>query len=154
MATQILTRVLCDFCNADDIETSDARTESVTIGGAEYEIDVCEPHGKPLTELAETLAALGRKLPKTATERARVKPSRLTEPGAHVCPSCGKAMNHRSSLTSHARSVHKTTLAELEGLAVPFKCSRCERAFSTAQGAAVHDSRSHGPKTGSDTPSN
>jgi hypothetical protein len=148
MATQIITRILCDFCSAEDVTTPDARTVSVSIDGTHYDVDVCEMHGKPLSELAETLAEFGRKLPGTATERARLKPSRQPSgPGDgqdNKCPACGKEYNYRSSLTSHARSAHGVTLAELQGEPVPFKCDICERAFSTPQGVSVHQARKHG----------
>lgn len=169
MATQILTRVLCDFCNAEHIETPDARTETVTIGGDTYEVDVCGTHGKPLVELAETLAEYGRKIPKRG--RPVSKGKRQGGPGYNdeqdeplPCPEpeCGTEWPTRSALASHVRRVHGKTLAEYEGTPLNFKCGWCPKAFSTRQGQAVHEQRVHAveyaarksaQETGSDTTS-
>jgi hypothetical protein len=150
MATQILTRVLCDFCNADDTETPGARTESVTIGGDTYEIDVCDTHGKPLTELAETLSALGRKIPKSGKrQRDDSSRDRGNEPARSLpmtCPveGCGHEAT-RKLMNGHARQVHGKTLGELEGNPVDYVCpvEGCGAGFTRKQSLAVHVGRAH-----------
>lgn len=139
MATQILTRVLCDFCAADDTETPDAETMLVSINGHRWEIDVCKDHGQPLQELADTLAEHGRKVPM----RAATLPD---TDGRVECPDCHKSFKNRSSLGSHSRQWHDKTLGQLEGrnTGQSFACDVCPRVFDTPQGIAVHRARMHG----------
>ena len=140
MATEIVTRTLCDFCMADDRATDGAETLSVSLNGSTWEIDVCAEHRKPLDDLGETLSAHGRKIPRTGATKA-TKPS--AQPGDHRCPVCGKLYTYRSSLTSHVRDVHGQTIGEAEGVPLDYPCDQCERAFSTPQGVAVHRNRVH-----------
>lgn len=168
MATQIVTRVLCDFCAHDEVETPGARTASVILDGLGYEIDVCEPHGKPLAELAETLTALGRVIPRrgrkpAAPAKGEVSPYHQVADVPLMCPACDTPWATRASLASHVRRVHNKTLAELEGVPLRFSCDFCDKAFSTPQGKAVHEQRGHmdeyrarkaAQETGSDTASN
>ena len=141
MATQIITRQLCDFCQADDLETADAERLTISLNGTTWEIDACKRHGEPLHQLADTLAELGRKVPSTK----RTARADGTETDERVpCPMCGKSLKNRSSLTSHMRQMHETTLSEHEGEAADFPCPDCERHFTTPQGVAVHHSRTHG----------
>jgi uncharacterized C2H2 Zn-finger protein len=147
MAQQIVT--LCDVHLADDIEEP-GRPWSVTIqqpGGkpTSYTLDVCEEHGKPLAELVGFLRELGR--PVAATVGS-------PEDGA-TCPTCGKELKNRGTLSTHVRQQHGTTLTELTGGAPrassadpgassDYVCPECGDTFSSPQGIGVHRSKKHG----------
>ena len=147
MATQIITRTLCDFCQADEVETTDdVETVLVAINGQRWEVDGCKPHRQPLLDLADTLAEHGRKVPM----RAEIAP----DGSARVeCPACHKSYKNRASLGSHARQDHGLTLGQLEGrdTGKSFTCDECQREFDTPQGYAVHRNRAHGVKAQSQT---
>lgn len=150
MATQIIQRTLCDFCQADGIERPDATSLTVSLNGDTYEIDVCPEHGAPLQALSETLAEHGRKIPTRAGRGG--EPGRMpgTRRGSHAslaesdpdgrfpCPACSKSFATRGSLLAHTRGVHSKTLAELLGEPVPFACDECSKRFPNKQGLAVH----------------
>lgn len=143
MATQVLTRVLCDFCMADDKEV-DGRRLSIALDGTEYQLDVCESHAVPLDALAATLAEhavkVGKHKPNGTTPRDDVRvPEKVTCPD----PDCGRSFANRASLGDHARRVHAMTVGELEGKPLSYACDVCPRAFTSPQGLAVHKARVH-----------
>lgn len=141
MATQIITRTLCDFCQADDVETPDAERIVITINDERWEIDVCKTHGKPLSDFADTLGEYARKVPVGVL--AASQPGDESKPA--VCPLCGKTYRNRSSLGSHGRQQHNMTIGQLFGrdTGVSLTCEDCGRTFDTKQGIAVHRQRLH-----------
>ena len=121
---------------ADEVSTDGAIEVTIQIDLEQWQVDVCPTHQVPLSDLAETLSQLGRKVPKRNGKPAR-------QAGEHVCPVCGKPYSSSSNLSSHTRSVHGQSLAEARGNPLDYACEHCERKFSTPQGVAVHASRVH-----------
>lgn len=142
MATEIVTRILCDLCALDDKDNDDASTLGVAINGQAFEIDLCGEHASTIIMLQETLAEHGRKIPKHGGSGNGKKSGSNGGPGGD-CPVCGKSYAYRQSLTSHVRRVHGETLAEASGGALEHACRWCERKFGTPQGVAVHEQRAH-----------
>lgn len=139
MAQQIITRLLCDYCLADDIETTeDVVNEPVTVLGVEYETDVCKSHREPIAALAALLdeharRVGGRRRPNGSAAALPTAPSERM-----ACPSCGRTYRGRGSLAGHVRTEHGASLAELEGLPLPYSCDVCGRNFAKPQGLGAH----------------
>lgn len=152
MATQVITRTLCDFCQADDVERPDAERVVISIDANRWEVDVCKTHGQPLQDLADTLAEHGRKVPMRPITASTTKTPRQArgsvydsvtqadDDGMYRCPAegCPSMLGNRGSLLAHARQVHKVTLAELTGQPTPFACERCHKRYPNKQGLAMH----------------
>lgn len=127
MAQDIIIRTWCDVC----LEQGDTHTEGVTTPlGDGLEIDLCEPHRKPITDM----------LP-LARQR---EPKRQNKPG-YECPTCGKVLQTERGFRKHRTQQHGDdggpgTLFGVEGT----DCPDCGRTFDTRQGVSMHRFRVHG----------
>jgi DNA-directed RNA polymerase subunit RPC12/RpoP len=138
MSQRIVTE--CDECLALG-ETRSAATVGVRALSIEVEVDLCDVHVKPLVELVERLAELGR---------APGADSR----GVHRCPRCSRSFATPQALGRHARDTHGEKVAALRKAPSPapveapvedgVACPECGKRSATGQGLAVHRRRKHG----------
>jgi hypothetical protein len=105
-------------------------------------IDLCEEHATNLSvaphDAEQFLGKYGRthEAPSTQTSERSTPPE--------TCPRCGFRSRNRAALRSHVNANHlDTTLDQLEGTATPFQCEHCPRAYTRAQGLALHTVRTH-----------
>jgi hypothetical protein len=141
MATEIITRTLCDkhLSVTDDGDTPEGTAYTITINGQTRVVDLCEECGGPVRELREMLAEFGR--PEGSGERVRRK---ATETEANEpCPLCHKAYANLAKLRAHVRQAHDTSLPSARGEVTNFVCPHDGQYFEGNQGLAVHITRSH-----------
>lgn len=142
MATQIITRQLCDYCQHDDgVETAETERHLVTLGGDEYELDVCATHVKPLIDLKASLDEVARKVPRRgrkANAPSLIRESTDPNHAGVLCPECGQVLKNRQSLAAHSRQTHDKTLPELEGKTPTLPCPTCGKLYVNAAGLAAH----------------
>ena len=107
-------------------------------------------HRKELFEpLKDVLTNLGQVVPTTLRVPGGVESPRKGiggRPSAEdlVCSECGHQAPNKAALASHVRSMHDTSLAELEGLPLDYECPECGRKFNRPQGMAAHRRSTHG----------
>lgn len=146
MATQVITRTLCDYCQHDDgVETPESDRVLITIGNDEYELDACPKHLKPVIDLKASLDEVARKVPhrhRRATKAATTSANADPVDGGIVCPECSVVLKNRGSLAAHVRDKHGKTLPELEGKPLTHECPTCGQRFASGGGLAAH-SRVH-----------
>lgn len=134
MSQRIVTE--CDECLTLG-ETSDARTVAVRALSVEVEVDLCDRHVKPLVEVLERLAELGR-------------PPGMAGPSTK-CPRCLRTFATPQALGRHTRKEHGETVHEARKATPPRRvevdtiaCPECNRTdFASTQGLAVHRRRKH-----------
>lgn len=158
MAQRLIT--LCDAHIERGDDSHGGLQWEVTItapGGkpASYVIDLCADDAKPLADLAEFLADVGRKADTQQPRRTAAKsggPARQTVTASAAdaprpCPveGCPAVPSTETSLRSHLRQHHDgLTLAEALGEPLPYQCPECERRFSMPQGMGAHRKSVHG----------
>lgn len=139
MAQTIVT--LCDTCLSEGTETRAVTwAVAITPPGARkpqtFSADVCELHSKPYADMLADLSDTARP--------ATTAPAKVSEVGSHPCPLCEYVGRTKSGLASHLKNTHDTTAGEAFGTAdMPCPVKGCKRAFTRAQGVAVHLSRKH-----------
>jgi Zinc finger, C2H2 type len=145
MSKELVTHVWCDHHEQAKEEQVPGASHSISVDRLEVEIDLCPECETPVTELATWLETYGRIQGRKGT-RLRGGES----PDAEACPLCSKLLASHDGVMAHMRNRHGTTLNEYlaqqagEDLAeLGHVCAECGRAFSTAQGRAVHQRRSH-----------
>lgn len=130
MAQRIVTE--CDEC-AELGEVSDGELVEVSALGSVFVVDLCELHRKPLRELVDRLAELGR------------RPSDSPLTGVAVCPACGREFRSPQALGKHTKDEHGTSANALrKAKSDAHKCPVCQNPYGSAQGLAVHLRRTHG----------
>lgn len=142
MSQRIVTE--CDEC-ADAGETRTAQTVVVRALGHEVEVDLCEMHTKPLADMVERLAMLGRPVG--------------NHNGEAKCPRCGRTFSTAQALGRHTKKRHGETVREARAATVATvepepavvatvvgsePCPECGQTFARPQGLAVHRFRKHG----------
>lgn len=165
MAQRIVT--LCDahMHNDDGTEAAGVAWEvTITAPGAKpmsFSIDLCDDDSKPLRDLQQFLADVGRVATGQQTRKAKAKTSHgggtgpsaaalagVPTEGPIPCPVDGCDMSPASpdALQSHLRSHHDTSVAEVYGLPTPYACDwpECERKFTHPQGLGAHRKQAHG----------
>lgn len=130
MATEVLTRTLCDVCNRDAIKREGTRY-TFRVGGKAYEFDACEEHSAPITDCVKILEEYGR-TPSGLTAAPAKQERRIG------CPLCEGNFSHPSSLASHVRRSHGMSVARAKGQPEPFKCSVCSMPFARPQALTLH----------------
>lgn len=142
MATEVITRTLCDVHLADNDESLDGAAYTISIDGETWELDVCPVDAKVIAEFRQWVGKYGR-TPDRPRKRNDPRPG--TPTGTAICPApdCGHAFDTTRKLTAHVRNAHDTTLANLEGRTTNFPCPRCGQYFEGRQGLSVHVSRRH-----------
>lgn len=159
MAQRIQT--LCDQHLARDEEV-DGMTYALSLrmpAGREqsYEVDLCDVCAKAIVELRDWLADAGRKSGQPAMVRS--SRAKADAPGAasaavvaaagasnaSKCPLCDFTTSQtkpRHAVNKHMREQHDTSLDEVSGVPLPFKCDKCSAAFKTAPALGTHIARS------------
>lgn len=133
MSQRIVTE--CDECLALG-KQSDGSTVGVRALSIEVEVDLCDTHVRPLVDMLERFAELGR----TPTGRA----SGLT------CPRCGRTFNTPQGLGRHTKETHGESVSEARQAASPvavagvFTCPECGRPAKSALALGVHRAKAHG----------
>lgn len=154
MATEIITRILCDVCNDDEgiPEAPDGRLVTIEIDGALRKIDLCSEHMAPIEGLIAMLERHGRHVPKRGRKAKghaidsetgrRLHPNEVEQMDCPIedCDYTGT----RKAVVQHVRSKHGTTLAELEGKPLNFACPDCDQRFALSQALGLHRRRAHG----------
>lgn len=127
----------CDECSELG-ETREAVTVEVRTLGRELVVDLCDVHAKPLAELVDRLAEIGRKPSEAGVGRV-------------PCPRCGRKFASPQALGRHARDEHGESVNSMRGKAskaapvvAELPCPECSRTFTKSQGLAVHRRRTHG----------
>lgn len=129
MSQRIVTE--CDECGAADATTYTITTLGGLLTRTPVELDLCGEHVKPLAELVERFAEIGRK-PTAPTPRLS-------------CSYCGHTSVSRDALGKHIRREHGGTARDIElAAAGSFECPTCGKSFATPQGLGAHRSRAHG----------
>lgn len=158
MAREIITRILCDVCNdSDELDTApNGEAVTIEIDGELREIDLCPEHRRPIDGLRAMLEEHGRHVPKRGRGRPRADETPTNSNGRRLhpneiermrCPFPGCDFEQtRKAVVSHVRGRHDTTLAELEGKPLDFRCDvdGCDRAFALPQALGLHRQRIHG----------
>lgn len=165
-------QVLCDM-HLDREEEVDGQPITFGMGQnpnklTTYEVDLCEVCSKELVDMLTQFAELGRQVtgPKRTAAKAAPAPrqqalmppldSATPEAAKEValmagaCPLCtyvtkagAGPKSVAGSLRRHLLETHEQSLEAAVGLPTPFVCPECERAFSRAQGLALHQRRTH-----------
>lgn len=150
MAREVIVRTWCDPCLAEDRHTEAEELPPLALTGRKPRVvALCEVHRKELFDpLAQLLADHGQPVDESTSSLRIPKSSPTAKPSTSgsselKCPGCEYIAPNRSSLQSHARAQHNTTLAELAGEPTPFECDVCHQKFSTNAGRGVHRTRSH-----------
>jgi uncharacterized C2H2 Zn-finger protein len=135
MAQRIVTE--CDECIALG-ESQSGSTVGVRALSIEVEVDLCDVHVKPLTELLARFVEVGR-TPGEAGSGERV-----------ACPRCRKAFATGQALGVHTRRVHGETVVEAReamGQAAAsdgHPCPECGKRFASPNGLGPHRAKAHG----------
>lgn len=147
MAQDIITLTLCDVCLEHDDERHDAKPYTIPLpDGGLADIDLCDPHAKPLQDALAELATYAR-----PQKHGRVTARKRG--GDVMCPLCGKGLKDQPGLVRHVTRSHPDATPEerarATGGAVPsvtgeYACPECDRTFGSNQAVATHRSRSHG----------
>lgn len=144
MATQIITRLLCDLCAADDNEVEATRQIEVTLDDVTYGIDVCKEHGEPFDQMGDLLDEHARRLPKTKSGRKTITSPNAPNAAETTCPVCGSGPYvNRQGLGTHLRTQHQMSIADALGERAPFRCDVCDQGFTKAAGVVVHRRKAH-----------
>lgn len=162
----------CDVCNAE----SGARVEAavsfvITIAAAgrpgsppkPKRLDLCDNHGKPVTDVSEMLkvgtvyspkaeeskpGAVPKPRPEPVSEPdvSKAEPKKLKyasqvayESSVAICPLCGLELK-RSSLAGHLIG----TVHDAKPIAQPKKCPDCGERWEKATSMVIHRRRVHG----------
>lgn len=145
MATEVITRTLCDVHLATTVDESDipeADAFTLTVSGKTVVIDLCKKcRVERLEPFLDFLAEYGRGPDAKGT---RAKPLERQITGAtENCPACDYS-GTKAQVRAHARQKHNATLIDLRGETTEFVCPHCNQHFEGNQGLAVHITRSHG----------
>lgn len=146
MSQKIVT--LCDEHGASGDEVPGAPVEvRITGHGLDVAVlvDLCDVDTKPLRDLAEHLAEIGRPLDDGARARTSARTSITT------CPHCGSQHATRNALGHHVRRHHGTGLVVTPGasaaeMVAALTCPECGLVTKAPQGLGVHRARIHGVK--------
>jgi hypothetical protein len=142
MATELRTFTWCDRHQQEKDEQEPGHCYE--IGGRQ--VDLCNECAAPFLAAAQLASEYGRKPKRShASKTADVPPDLVPPVDPLMCKECGKGPYvHVSSLSSHGRTAHGMSRAEMLGEAAPHKCKHkgCGRAFATPQGLVLH-ARTH-----------
>lgn len=112
-------------------------THTLALDGEESTLDLCDPCWAELTTpirgLVEAMAPARPAKPKG-------------DAGRVVCPTCGKDVATRSTLSGHHQALHGVALAALErkqghtvdGRPIVAICTECDQGWGDARGASNH----------------
>lgn len=156
---EVIVKTWCDACAAsaenDRTEGDELVLTFGELGSTPLTLALCERHAKELyVPLRDLLVGFGQppagadKQP-TRRKKPGIKPPPEVEAleladGTWPCPACSHVALNRKALQTHVRARHRTTLAELQGVALPFPCEECGRQFASAQGRGAHRRVNHG----------
>jgi len=166
MSQKIVT--LCDIHQQRDEEVPGRPFDVVArVDGGGFRfvtIDLCESCAKPLVDMVDGFAELGREytgaVPRPPKRRSRATsvarasrpdagtrgplpveyPIEETDDGRVVCPTCGTTAANKSSLRSHLRNRHGQTMSAAYGREddAAFVCPVCADRFDGATGLSSH----------------
>jgi len=129
VATEVLTRILCDVCNHAGAKIEGRRFQLGT-----YEFDACEEHAAPIVDALKLIEEYGRKI---KSANAVIGRPHSPTPSDVECPVCRTPLLS-SSLAGHLRGIHGTTKARVEGKPEPHVCPTCGERSQSAQGLGAH----------------
>lgn len=117
MARRVRIDVLCDVCQADEIEIEAEEIEPLTVGpkGKPLTLGLCKDHWKVWETLRDWLSEYGAPFDELPGEPGTNAPTARSTPGPEVCKICGKGYQYIGSLRTHVREKHKMTLQEMRG---------------------------------------
>lgn len=117
MATQILTRTLCDLHLADGVEFDKAvETVTVTLNGESYELDVCTEHAGPIEAVRKTFAEHGRHVPTRGRKRRHAGKTAAETGETFACPvsGCDRTFGTVQGLNMHRVRGHGTAWSDVK----------------------------------------
>lgn len=133
--------VECDRCPLVDRPPAPARAFEgvVLLDGKSRDVDLCDECVKSdewsLLDWQSFLEGEAR--PIAQPKRATLPPSQATS-GEHECPACDRTFASNQGLATHCARAHDRSLSQLRGEPTPFQCSRCPRAYATADQLRGH----------------
>jgi uncharacterized C2H2 Zn-finger protein len=139
MSQRIVTE--CDECAERGVARSGITREIHALDKA-FAVDLCDEDAKPLVDLVERWAHLGRPIG-SLVARA-------------TCPRCGREFATAQALGRHAKKAHGERVHELRKAASTapapvvvedgVECPECGKRFGNTRGLGAHRFRSHGVK--------
>ena len=111
--------VLCDICQAEDIETEGEEIEPTAIGKMKpHVMALCKQHMEVYEAFRDALQAHGAPVENLTAVPA--KTPQKTSGGAQglapeVCKNCGKEYQYVGSMRTHVKERHNMTLPEMRG---------------------------------------
>jgi len=113
MARRVRVEVLCDLCQAEDVETEAEETESIIIGNDKQPmmLGLCKQHWSLYEEFRDALREFGQPVPEDERRAAARAPK--TPPSPETCKICGREYKYTGSLRTHVKDDHHMTLSEM-----------------------------------------
>lgn len=107
--------ILCDLCQAEDIETEAEETEPVTIGkGRALMLGLCKQHMPIYEAFRDALRDYGQPYEDETSLRPQSgSKTTKTPPSPEFCKVCGKEYKYTGSLRHHVKEEHNMTLGEM-----------------------------------------
>lgn len=146
MATELITKVWCDSCLADDKRVEAPIHARLALDGDIREIDFCEEHAAQLLAPVRTLIQLGiAPHPQEApTPRGR-QPSVSSQGETYSCPACPRVFKTRQTFRGHLKKEHGMGFDQyLKSVGrEAYPCDECDFVGVDSAGLALHKSRVH-----------
>jgi len=147
MATEVITRTLCDVHLAEHDEQLDGAAYTITIDGESWTLDVCPVDAKVIAEFREWVGKYGRTPDKPRRRSAGRPPIGPTNGDrGFPCPAkdCSYVGHSEAVLRQHTRAAHNATVHDLAGTTTDYRCPGCGSYFDGNQGLTMHVKRTHG----------